>query len=207
MEPKWLAWARQLHSLARSGLTYSDNPFEIERCERTQAIAEEIFASQSDEEPEVIAGLFSEQAGYATPKVDVRGVVFKDDKILLVKERIDGGWTLPGGWADIGDSPSRATEREVWEESGYEAKAVKLLAVYDRDDPRHGHPPHPFHIYKLVFLCELTGGEAKSSMETDGVGFFGEDEIPALSEGRTTESLLRRMFEHQRHPEWPTDFD
>ena len=91
---------------------------------------------------------------------------------------------LPGGWADVNESPAESVEREVWEESGYRAKATKLLALWDRS--RHGHPPHAFYIYKVVFLCELTGGSPKESMETDGVGFFAEDALPPLSVGRVT---------------------
>ncbi len=106
---------------------------------------------------------------------------------------------------DINEPPSLAVEREVLEESGYQVKAVKLLAVYDRN--KHGHPPYIFHVYKLFFRCELIGGQPKESMETGGVGFFAEDDLPPLSITRTTTSELHRFFEHLRHPELPTDFD
>jgi len=152
-----------------------------------------------------VVGLFATESGYATPKVDVRGVVFRDDAILLVQERRDGQWTLPGGWADVNDSPAEATEREIWEESGYRARAVKLLACWDRN--KHGHPPYGYHIYKLFFQCELLGGEPTESTETADVGWFREDEIPPLSLPRVTPAQIARFFEHYRHPEWPTDFD
>jgi ADP-ribose pyrophosphatase YjhB (NUDIX family) len=132
-------------------------------------------------------------------------VVFQGDKILLTRELADGGWTLPGGWVDVNDRPGSAVEREVLEETGYEVKAVKLLALYDRN--LHGHPAYIFHLYKLFFLCEFIGGEAVDSIETAGAQFFAEDEIPPLSVSRTTPEVLARMFAHHCHPEWPTDFD
>jgi ADP-ribose pyrophosphatase YjhB (NUDIX family) len=204
--PRWLEWARRLISQAQSGLTYSSNPYDIERYQAVRVIAEEMLAAQTGTELPVIKNLIESQAGYATPKVDVRGVVFQNDAVLLVREMADGGlYTLPGGWVDVGEPPSRAAEREVWEESGYKVKAVKLLALLDRD--RHGHPPHPFHIYKLFFLCELMGGAAKDSYETSGASFFKEDAIPPLSVGRVTEEEIRRLFVHHRQPDLPTDFD
>ena len=121
--------------------------------------------------------LFAGDSGYATPKVDVRGVVFRAGKILLVQERSDGLWTMPGGWADVGDSPADAVVREIQEESGYEARATKLLALLDRN--RHGHPLHVNHIYKAFIRCEIIGGSPTTSHEIQGVGFFAEGEIPA----------------------------
>ena len=154
---------------------------------------------------ESVRELFAAEAGYATPKVDLRGVVFREEQILLVQEHEDGGWTLPGGWADVGESPADGTVREVREESGYETRALKLLAVYDRN--RHGHPPIPFHAYKLFFLCELIGGAPAGSYETDAVDWFAEDQLPALSLSRVTAAQLHRFFEHHRNPQWPADFD
>lgn len=206
MEPKWLDWARRLQALSQSGLTYSENPFEIERYEKIREIAAEMMAAGSDADPERIRALFAEERGYATPKVDGRGVVFRDGKILLVREVRDGGWTLPGGFADVGDSPSEAVVREVLEESGYIVRAVKLLALWDRT--RHGHvPPRPFHLYKVFLRCEIVGGAPQDSHETAEPGFFGEDEIPPLSLGRTTPRQIARLFEHYRDPTLPTDFD
>lgn len=204
--PQWLDWAMRLQALAQDGLLFARNPFDAARYRALRDIAAEMLAAGSGWPVERIAGLLDKETGYATPKVDVRGAVFREGRILLVRERVDGRWTLPGGWADPGDAPSEAVEREIREESGYEARAVKLLAVYDR--ARQGHePPHPFAIYKLFFQCELTGGEAAPSDETDGVGFFAEDGLPPLSLGRVTPRQIARLFEHLRHPEWPADFD
>ena len=200
-----LGWAKKLAAIAQNGLLYSENPFDIERYEKLRAIASEMLSKVSEEKKEAILALFRGEVGYATPKVDVRGVVFENDSLLLVKEREDSLWTLPGGWADIGDSPAEAVVREIFEESGYRARALKILAVLDKD--KQGHPPCPVHIYKLFVECALTGGEAKASIETDGAAFFREGEIPELSLGRTTPAQIRRLFEHHRHPDWPTDFD
>ncbi|MGC9349667.1 MAG: NUDIX hydrolase [Anaerolineae bacterium] len=209
----WLTWIKQLRSIAQSGLTYAESPFDRERYKQILAVAAEIAVGESStahtatDDFERIHALFAGAEGYETPKVDVRGVVFRDDRILLVRELLDGGrWTLPGGWADVNDRPSEAVEREVWEESGYRVRATKLLAVYDRR--LHGHtPPSVYGIYKLFFLCELVGGEPASSIETADAAFFAENEIPELSLGRVTPVEIRRLFEHHRHPSWPTDFD
>ncbi len=206
MEPKWLDWARQLATISQSGLTYSDSQYEIERYRAIADIAAEMMAAGGRLEKVRLVELFSREAGYATPKVDVRGAAFRDDTILLVKESVDGLWTLPGGWADVGDSPAEAVEREVLEESGFEASTTKLCAVYDRN--KHPHKPSfPFHLYKMFFLCEITGGEPKTSPETEAVEFFAEYQIPPLSQGRVLPQQIKRMFEYYRDPSLPTDFD
>lgn len=175
--PQWLEWAQRLQALAQSGLAYNqDNPFEVERYQAVTEIAAEMIASQSDLAKAQVQALFAGQTGYATPKIDVRGVVFRGNNILLVKELSDGGWTLPGGWADVNDSPSEAVEREVREESGFKVKADKMLAFYDRD--RQGHTPYIFHIYKVFFHCQLLGGHAADSVETAGAAFFAKDQLP-----------------------------
>jgi ADP-ribose pyrophosphatase YjhB (NUDIX family) len=205
MEPKWLGWARRLQAVAQTGLTYALNQYDVDRYEAVREVAAEMMAQGSEGDSEPIRKMFAGQAGYATPKVDLRAVVFREEKILLVREREDGGWSLPGGWADVEESPADGTVREVREESGYETRAVKLLAVYDRN--RHGHPPIPFHAYKLFFLCELLGGTAAHSNETDGVDWFDEEGLPPLSMSRVTAAQIHRFFEHLRNPQWPTDFD
>jgi ADP-ribose pyrophosphatase YjhB (NUDIX family) len=207
MEPNWLLWAKELQAIAQIGLAYpSGNHFDQERYERIREIAAEMVASNGLIDKPSLLGLFEREEGYATPKVDYRGVVFQNDKILLVKEIADGCWTLPGGWADVNESPKESVVRELLEESGYETRALKLLAVYDRS--KHGHTPaFPYHVYKLFILCELVGGEAQTSVETSAVGFYREDELPELSVSRVTKTQIKRFFEHYRHPEWPADLD
>lgn len=206
MIPKWLEWAKSLQAIAQNGLEYAANEFDIERYKSVMEIAAEILSEHSLVKKEVIKDLFSEQAGYATPRVDVRGIVFKDDKILMVKEKSDGRWTLPGGWADPNEPPSTAVEREVFEESGFIVKASRVLAVYDRDKQGH-YPPHPFHVYKLFFLCELQGGKETLSIETSGVEFFSEEEIPELSPARVTIKQIKKFFSKYHTSEWTTEFD
>jgi ADP-ribose pyrophosphatase YjhB (NUDIX family) len=198
-QPELLQWAQRLQAIAQNGLTFSKDPFDVERFNQVRQIAAEILAAGSAATtPEALVELFKRNFGYATPKVDVRAAVFRENRVLLVQERSDGAWTLPGGWADIGDAPSVAAVREVREESGYETKVTKLAAVYDRE--LHDHPPYPFHAYKLFFVCELVGGTAQTSMETTAVEFFAEDALPALSLSRVTPVQVR-------HPEWPTSYD
>lgn len=192
-------------ALAQNGLTYAEGEFDRERYHELQQIAAEMLAALADAPPAVLAPLLAAEAGYATPKVDVRAAVFHEGKLLLVREREDGRWTLPGGWADVGDTPGEAVAKEVLQESGFRVRPVKLLAVYDRE--RHGHPPLAWHVYKLFIRCELLGGTAAPSLETDAVGFFGENELPPLSLTRVLPAQLRRLFEHARHPHWPADFD
>jgi len=206
-DPKWLGWVQQVQALAQDGLAYAQSPFDLERYHALQSVAARIIAEYSTQDFEKVDGLFTQQAGYATPKLDCRGVVFRDGKLLLVKELADGGWTLPGGWVDVGEPPSVAVEREVWEESGYRVKARKLLALDDRSNPRHGHPPYIFHTYKMFVLCDFLGGEPAISIETGGAEFFGEDEIPPLSIMRTSTEQIQRMFAHYRNPQLPSEFD
>ena len=203
--PDWLARARRLQAIAQTGLTYAKDPYDMERYSEVRKIAAELMADGCLGDAERIEGLFRCDTGYTTPKVDVRAAVFEQGRVLLVREREDGGWTLPGGWADVVDSPSLAAIREVKEESGYDVAVRKLAAVYDRD--LHGHPPIPFRVYKLFFLCDLTGGSQAESHEISAVGFFGEHEMPPLSLTRTTAAEIAHMFEHYRDPDRPTSFD
>lgn len=203
---RWADWCKRLQAIAQNGLTFARDPYDTERYRAVRQIAAEMIAEGSGLETAAVLGLLEKETDYATPKVDVRGVVFRDDKLLLVRERSDGRWTLPGGWADVCASPAENVVREVYEESGFTTRPLKLLAVFDRS--KHPHePPFPFHVYKLFILCSITGGKEATSSETDSVGFFGETEIPELSIGRVTPAQIRRMFEHHRNPHLPTDFD
>jgi ADP-ribose pyrophosphatase YjhB (NUDIX family) len=112
---------------------------------------------------------------------------------------------LPGGWADVNDTPSHAVEKEIEQESGFTARAVKLATVFDRN--KHNHPAYLFHVWKLFFICEITGGDFRTSYETTAVQFFPIDKLPELSTGRTTEEQIRRVYEHYLNPSLPTEFD
>jgi ADP-ribose pyrophosphatase YjhB (NUDIX family) len=206
MTPRWLLWAAKLQAIAQSGLTYATNPFEIDRYTQIHDLACEIMAAHSDADVDSVKAIFSGERGYATPKVDVRGFVLRAGKVLLIRERVDGLWSLPGGWADVNDSPSEAVVREIEEESGYRTRAVKLLALFDRN--RHGHTPFPFHVYKLFFQCEpVSVDPTHKSGETLDVGFFPLDRLPPLSIGRVTEAQIRRLAGLATDRNSATDFD
>jgi ADP-ribose pyrophosphatase YjhB (NUDIX family) len=206
-DTRWLAWARALRAIGKTGQHYAANPFDRDRFRQVETIAADILASHTGLTVGKLLEIDAAEMGHTTPRVDVRGAVFREDKILLVREILDRDrWTLPGGWADVNETPAEATVREVYEESGFETRAVKLIAAYDRD--RQGHlPPHPYHVYKLFFRCEITGGAARKSMESSEVAFFGESDLPELSRARITEAELRRCFAHLREPGRPADFD
>jgi ADP-ribose pyrophosphatase YjhB (NUDIX family) len=203
-EPGWLAISREMQAIAQTGLHYAQDKFDQQRYARLRGLATEMMASGSDNTVEQIAGLFQE-AGSATPRIGVRGAAFHDGRILMVREVTDGRWSLPGGWADVNQSAGQCVEREIWEESGFTARAVKLAAVWDKS--RHGHPPYAFSIYSMFFLCEITGGTAQPSVETSEIAFFAEDELPELSPGRVRPHQVKRMFAHYRQPDLPTEFD
>jgi ADP-ribose pyrophosphatase YjhB (NUDIX family) len=208
-QPRWLIWARELQAIAQTGLAFTKDPYDRERYAAIRSLAAQIMAEHCNAEHAHIEALFAEQTGYATPKVDVRGAAFDGDgRVLLVREVADAGrWTLPGGWADVNQSPSESVIREVREESGLQVSVRKLAAVYDRD--RHAHrPPLPFHVFKLFFLCEIVGGEPTPSLETSEVAFFKRDELPPdLSIGRVLRHQIERMFDHYRNRALPTDVD
>ena len=202
--PKWLDLAREIQSLGQTGLTYTKNEYDIQRYVRLLEISAEIVATYTDLEKEPVLQNFSNQPGYATPKIDVRGAVIRDGRILLVQERIDGKWAMPGGWADVGDLPSAMVEREVWEESGFKVKTQKVLAVYDAN---RISPMELYHAYKIIFLCTILEGEPTPSNETLAVDFFELGDLPPLSTARTNERMLKEVFAHAENPNRATAFD
>ncbi len=204
--PKWLQWSQRIQAIAQSGLQYSTNPFDIGRFKELQHIAAEIMADQTEVDLDEVKVVFDSQSGYATPKLDIRGVVIKDNKILLVRELMDGGtWTIPGGWVDINEPPSLAVERELREEAGVIVKAKRLLALYDRN--LHGHPPYPFHAYKIFIQCDLIAEATPDPIETSDPTYFSPSHLPELSLPRVTPQEIKRIFELARDPSLSADFD
>lgn len=209
-EPQWLTWTREVQAIAQNGLTYCDNPYDLERNEQLRVLAARMTDALSiRSEPERFLSLFVREKGYATPKIDVRAAVFDaEGRVLMVRETIDQDrWTLPGGWADVNYSTAENALKEVREESGYEARIRKLAALWDRTT--QGHPPDVFSCAKVFYVCDLTGGApTEANMETSGNGWFGRDELPDdLSLGRLLPSQLLRMFDHYDNPDLPADFD
>lgn len=205
MDPDWLRWVKKLQAIAQDGLTYAGDDYDLGRYEMVREVAAEMLAAHSTGSPKDASELLELETGPATPKVDVRAAVFRDGEILLVKEPDDGGWSTPGGWADVGETAAEAAVREVREESGYLVRALRLISAYDRD--RQGHSPIPYHVYRLVYLCEILDPNPSPLIDTEGVGFFGENELPDLSLSRVTQTQIRRSFEHHRDPTLPADFD
>ena len=208
----WLEWAREIQALSQTGLTYSENEYNTLRYQRLMEIAAEIVQSHTRLLKEPLLQNFCAQPGYATPKVDVRGAVVRDGRILLVQERVDERWCMPGGWADVGELPSKMVMREVWEESGFHVVPRKVIGVYDAN--RDGRPSEFYHAYKIVFLCEITGGQAipsaddaRHTSETVAVDFFSFDALPPLSTNRTSRRHLAEVLAHLREPNRPAAFD
>lgn len=205
--PPWLRWARRIQAIAQTGLHYAENPYQRQRFEELLDLAEEMAVTQGGLEPAEVHALFTRPEGYATPRVDVRAAAFDEQgRILMVRDAGDGGWCLPGGWADVGDTPSGAAEREVWEEAGFHVRARRVIGVYDAN--RVPGKLHLYHAFKIVFLCDLLAGEARPSLETTEVAFFAREALPAnLSPYRTPQRILEDAFEAYRATHWDTVFD
>ncbi len=203
--PQWLVWARKIESLAQAGLHYSENEYDLDRYHQLKQVAAEIVSAYTTLPADDVLDHFDLAEGYSTPKVDVRAAVVNDGKLLMVRERLDGGWTLPGGWVDVGDRPANAAERETLEESGYSVEATRLVGVYDAN--RVGELRF-HHAFKLVFLCKLIGGDAAASFETTEVGWFGVDELPQPYSGeRTKQRHIDDIFALLKDPVRPAVFD
>ena len=200
--------AARIRQLAQNGLVYSEIEYDRERYGEILALSHRIAALVRDggASETAIAALFPLETNYVTPKVDVRAAVFNArGEILLVQEKADGRWALPGGWADVGYTPCEVARKEVKEETGYDAEPLRLLAVDDQKT--HPYPPALHYAYKLFILCRLAGGSPRAAFDTLGCGFFAEDALPPLSEERNLESQIRRMFRHYHNPGLPPTCD
>lgn len=201
---EWIETLNKITGLAQTGLYYSKDAYDKERYDQIISYVRTLIDLKEIDTQDFIADVLQD-VGYATPKIDVRAVVFKDNKLLLAKETQDGLWSIPGGWADIGYSAAENAEKEVLEETGLEVKATRLLALTDRR--KHPHPAMFLHVYKAFFWCELIGGELKPSIETSEVGFFGSNELPPISTARVTEAQIHHFFELLQGLPEQTDFD
>lgn len=202
---KWLKWAMEIQSLAQGGLAYTNNVYDIERYERLREIAAEMVAEKSNISLEKVKDLFCNEKGYQTPKIDTRAAIFKDNKIILVHEN-DGTWALPGGWCDVLESIESNTLKEVREEAGLEAKAIKIIAIQDRN--KHNKPVYAYGICKVFVLCEAIGGTFVENIETTETKYFSLDEIPEnLAEEKTSKEQIKMCFEAANSENWQTLFD
>ncbi|MFD2131404.1 NUDIX hydrolase [Pseudogracilibacillus auburnensis] len=193
----WLEWAKKIQAIAQTGLTYTKDEYDKERYEELRELSKEILSTYTHVEMGTLTTLFTNESGYATPKIDIRGIVLKEGKLLFVKEKADNKWSLPGGWADIGISPAQIAKKEVKEEAGIEVEVKRVLAIFDRQ--KHPHPPSPYHIYKICFLCDYKSGHLEKGLETSDVAFFDPNHLPELSLERITHSqidlLLKAIYE------------
>ncbi|AZL16385.1 NUDIX hydrolase [Rickettsiales endosymbiont of Stachyamoeba lipophora] len=204
-ENNLLEYIRELQSIIQSGIAYSKDHYTQERFERLNQITAQMLIENYPLDEKIIKSFFGNNSGYATPKVAVRGAVFKDNKILLVKESTDGLWALPGGWADINLTPAENIKKEILEETGYIAKATKLIGLFD--NRLHEHKSKFQHVYIAFFLCEIIGGVPQLSYETTDIGFFTEDDLPELSTGRVTLEEVKICFEHYNESNLLPSFD
>ncbi|MEX0314313.1 MAG: NUDIX hydrolase N-terminal domain-containing protein [Allomuricauda sp.] len=185
---------KRIKAISETGLVYAKDGYDRERYEELQQISLKLMSSISNTSLEALQDFFIPQEDYPTPKVDVRAFVLNEnDEILMARESIDGKWTIPGGWADIGSTPSEIAIKEVAEETGLKVEVVKLIAVYDKQ--MHPHPPEPYYIYKLMFLCKVVGGELKAGFDMLDVGFFTLNNLPELSKERILESQLKHLYQ------------
>jgi ADP-ribose pyrophosphatase YjhB (NUDIX family) len=204
--PRWLELARELQAIGQTGLAFSTSGYDIGRYRRVAEIAAALFAEGAGLDSRVLAEQFLSQPGYATPKVDVRGAIVRDNQVLLVRERSDGRWCLPGGWADVGETPSEMVIREVWEECRLTIAPTHLIGIFDGN--RSQEPLAAYHAYKLIFLCEIVSGEpAPGDEEIVAVGWFRFDALPELSANRTDTRHLAAVRSFASGPDERTMFD
>jgi ADP-ribose pyrophosphatase YjhB (NUDIX family) len=205
MKEKWLEWATRLQSIAQAGLTFGENQYDLDRYQQIRTLSVEILHEYTELSHEKIRDLFASETGYQTPKVDIRAAVFKDDKILMVREKIDGAWSLPGGWADVNTSVSESAVRECLEEAGASVIPKRIIAIHLAD--RHFDFCYPYTIYKIFVECELIGNNFSDNTETLEAGFFAFDSLPPLSNERNTKDQIEMCFEAKKQKLFETVFD
>ena len=201
---QWLEWAKELQFIAQAGLTYTRDPFDEERFARIREIAAEMMSVQSGLPLEQVKDLFCNETGFQTPKLDTRAAIFKDNKILLVKEN-NGTWSMPGGWVDVLETVKSNTVKEVKEEAGLDVDAVRVIALHDRN--LHNQPPYAYNVCKVFVLCEVKCGNFQANIETVGSGYFGLDELPPLAEEKNSYQQIEMCFTAYSDKNWQVEFD
>lgn len=201
---RWLDWAKELQFIAQAGLTYSQNPFDLERFQRIREISTEMMSYKTELPIEQVKNLFCNETGFQTPKLDTRAAIFQEEKILLVKEK-NGTWSLPGGWVDVMESIYSNTVKEAKEEAGLDIVPVRLIAVQDRN--KHNLPLYAYNVCKVFVLCEATGGEFQENTETSESAYFDLNELPLLAGEKNTKEQIRMCFEAYHSENWKTLFD
>lgn len=191
--------AQRIRALAANGLTYSLSEYDTERYEELTGISDRMVSLLTGCDVAELKACYHPSKEYVTPKVDIRAAVFNEkEEILLVKEKSDGHWSLPGGWADVGYSPKEVAVKEVGEETGLDVRPLRLLAVMDMS--KHPHPLIPFYVYKFFILCEIVGGAFTDVFDIEDKGFFKQDQLPPLSLERVLPEQIDYLFACYRHP-------
>lgn len=206
-EPEILTWIKRIQALGATGVHFAESEYDRERYVEMVSLSHRLLAVLGEVTVESIQTIFNDVgAGYATPKIDVRGAVIRDGKILLVKEKVDGLWTLPGGYADTGISAADNVVKEISEEAGLDVTADRLYAVLHK--ARHNYDVDARDFYKLFFLCSNPGQQSpRPGSETDGADFFAPDALPPLSTGRTIADNITDAFRYHDNPSMALRFD
>ena len=200
----WLKWAIDIQSIAQAGIEYTKDIYDKERYEMLRDIAAEMISFKTEIPKDKVYNLFCNEKGYQTPKIDTRGAVFKDGKILLVHENT-GKWSLPGGWCDVLESVASNTVKEVREESGYNVKCDRVIALHDRN--KRNKPLYVYGICKIFVKCELIDGGFVENIETTEAKFFGLNELPELDEAKCTKEQVKMCFDAYNDPNWKVILD
>jgi ADP-ribose pyrophosphatase YjhB (NUDIX family) len=205
MKEKWLHWASKLQSVAQAGLTYATDKYDLDRYEQIRNLSIEIMQEYTGMEYEKIRDIFAGETGYQTPKVDIRAAVFEGESILMVKEKTDGAWSMPGGWADVNTSVSESVVRECLEEAGAIVKPKRIIAIHHAN--KHNNPLFPYTIYKIFVECKLVENSFKENTETLEARFFEADNLPEISLHRNTPGQINMCFEAKKYKVFETIFD
>lgn len=203
-ELQWIKLAMELQFLSQGGITYSKDSFDIERFERIREISAEMMSLGSGYSTDYVKDIFCNETGFQTPKIDTRAAIFKEDEILLVKER-NGTWSLPGGWVDVNESIKSNTIKEVKEEAGLNVIPIKLIAVQDRN--LHNTPLYAYGVIKAFVLCEIVSGEFATNLETSESKYFGLNELPSLAQEKNNVQQIKMCFDAYSSKNWITIFD
>lgn len=197
---------KRIQALAETGLEYNENSYDRERYTEIQEISLQILSRLTETPVKKISAIITDKNGYKTPKTDVRAVVFNEkDEILLIQEKADNCWAMPGGWADVGYSPAEVAVKECFEEAGLKVETVKLLAVLDKQKQKM--PPAFEYVYKIFLLCRKLNDNISVGTETSDVGWFDENNLPPLSTPRNTKEQIKMMFQFHRGEKPEPEFD
>ena len=199
-----MEWAIELQSLGQAGLFYGKDNYDMERYQRIRDIAAEMMSYKTDIPLDKVKNLFCNETGYQTPKIDTRAAIFKDNKILLVKEN-NGTWSLPGGWVDVNVSVKENIIKEVKEEAGLDVSADMVIAIQDRE--KHNLPIYAYKVCKIFILCSIIGGNFVKNIETVDSQYFDINELPALATEKNPKEQIAMCFKAYHTKHWKTEFD